>query len=104
MKNPPLLSINDASISFAKKIIFENLNLHLFPRDRICLIGKNGAGKTSLMNAIFGSLDLDVGDRWVMPNAVVGYLTQNEELPPNLTVAEYVMSGFKNPEVAEHKS
>jgi hypothetical protein len=34
MKSPPLLSIREATISFAKKILFENLHLHLFPRDR----------------------------------------------------------------------
>ena len=52
MRSPPLLSIREATISFAKKTLFENLHLNLFPRDRICLIGKNGVGKTSLMNAI----------------------------------------------------
>ena len=64
MATHPLLSIRNATISFAKKTLFENLNLNLFPRDRVCLIGKNGAGKTTLINAIFGSIDLDIGERW----------------------------------------
>ncbi|MSP33936.1 MAG: ABC transporter ATP-binding protein [Rickettsiales bacterium] len=101
MRNSPLLSIRDTTISFAKKILFENLNLNLFPRDRVCLIGKNGAGKTSLMSAIYGSMDFDCGERWIAPKAVIGYLTQNDDIPKNLTVVEYIMGELK---LDEHKS
>ena len=101
MRNSPLLSIRDTTISFAKKILFENLNLNLFPRDRVCLIGKNGAGKTSLMSAIYGSMDFDCGERWIAPKAVIGYLTQNEDIPRNLTVIKYIMGELK---LDEHKS
>lgn len=101
MRNHPLLSIRDATISFAKKTLFENLHLHLFGRDRICLIGKNGVGKTTLMNAIAGQFDLDAGERWIMPHCVVGYLSQNEKLPSNVTVFDFIMSGLK---IDEHKT
>jgi len=101
MKSSPILSIREATISFAKKTLFENLHLNLFPRDRICLIGKNGVGKTTLMNAIVGQFDLDCGERWVMPGSVVGYLSQSEHLPPNRTVFDFIMEGLK---IDEHKS
>ena len=101
MKNSPLLSIREATISFAKKTLFENLHLNLFPRDRICLIGKNGVGKTTLMNAIVGNFDLDCGERWIMPHAVVGYLSQNEKLPKNVTIFDFIKDGLK---IDEHKT
>lgn len=101
MKSSPILSIREATISFAKKILFENLHLNVFPRDRICLIGKNGVGKTTLINAIAGKFDMDNGERWVMPGAVVGYLSQSEYLPQNMTVADFILSGLK---IDEHKS
>ncbi len=97
----PLLSIRDATISFAKKTLFENLHLNLFPRDRVCLIGKNGVGKTTLMNAIAGYFDLDLGERWVSPHCTIGYLTQSEKLPLNQTVFDFIISGLK---IDEHKS
>ncbi len=101
MKSSPVLSIREATISFAKKVLFENLHLNLFPRDRICLIGKNGVGKTTLMNAIVGQFDLDCGERWVTPNSVIGYLSQSEHLPANRTVFDFIMDGLK---IDEHKS
>lgn len=101
MSSSPLLSIRNAAISFAKKTIFEDLNLHLFPRDRVCLIGKNGVGKSTLMKVITGEIDLDSGERWVMPRAVVGYLSQSEELESGLSVFDFLMQGLK---LDEHKS
>ena len=106
MANHPLLSIRNATISFAKKTLFENLNLNLFPKDRVCLIGKNGVGKTTLINAIYGSIDLDVGERWVMPKSVLGYLSQAEDMPKNITVLQYISQLLHDasPEENEHKS
>jgi len=95
MSLPPLLSMREVSISFAKKVLFEKLSLNLFPNDRICLIGKNGAGKTSLMNAIAGQIDFDSGERWVKPSATIGYLTQSESLPNDLLVKDFLSQNSK---------
>jgi ATP-binding cassette subfamily F protein uup len=108
MATPPLLQLRNATISFAKKTLFENLNLNLFPKDRICLIGKNGVGKTTLMNAIFGSADLDLGQRWVAKGCVLGYLWQSEDMPKQISALEYIMLAFSEQKIAEqdyeHKS
>lgn len=101
MKSPPLLSIREATISFAKKVLFENLSFNIFPRDRICLIGKNGVGKSTLMNMIAGQFELDCGERFLMPNSILGYLTQSEKLPPTITVTDFILSGVK---IDEHKT
>ena len=100
MKNPPILSVREATISFAKKTLFENLSFNIFARDCICLIGKNGVGKSTLMNVIAGNFELDYGERFVAPGKILGYLTQSEKLPPNLTVSEFILSGIK---IDEHK-
>lgn len=90
MSKHPVLSLRKASISFAKKILFENIDLHLFAKDRVCLIGKNGVGKTTLLNAIAGTFELEQNQRFQMPNTILGYLQQNEKIPFGLTVEEYI--------------
>lgn len=52
------------------------------------------------MNVIAGNFDLDCGERFVAPGKILGYLTQSEKLPPNLTVSEFILSGIK---LDEHK-
>ena len=101
MKSPPLLSVRGATISFAKKTLFEDLSFNIFPRDRICLIGKNGVGKTTLMNVIAGQFDLDLGEYWTSPQSVLGYLTQSEKLPQNISVFDFIVAGLK---IDDHKS
>ncbi len=96
MSNPPILSIRSAEISFAKKVLFENLSFNIFNGDRICLIGKNGVGKTSLMKAITQEIDLDTGERWVAPNLQIGYLSQNEfAFDQNHSIADFIASQVK---------
>ncbi len=104
----PLLSIRDATISFAQKTLFEEISFNLFPKDRICLIGRNGVGKTTLMSAIVGDVEFDKGKRWVAPNCVIGYLSQSEQTEPNVTALEYIMSALnkedqKSGETHDHK-
>lgn len=96
----PLLSIREGAISFAKKMIFEDLTIHLFAEDKICLIGKNGAGKTTLMNAIFGRIDLDSGVHFIAPKNAIGYLEQDERISKDVTVSQYLR---ENLDIDEHK-
>ena len=102
MNKPPILSLRNITISFAKKILFENLNLNLFPNDRVCLIGKNGVGKSTLMNSIAGVFEFDSGERWVSPNSVLGYLTQSEKIRENVKVSDYIKEGIEIDERKEY--
>ncbi|MEX1378282.1 MAG: ribosomal protection-like ABC-F family protein [Eubacteriales bacterium] len=49
-----LVRINDLSISYGEKKVFENLSLDILNGDRVALLGKNGCGKTSLIKLILG--------------------------------------------------
>lgn len=102
MNKPPILSLRNITISFAKKILFENLHLNLFPNDRVCLIGKNGVGKSTLMNSIADVFEFDSGERWVAPNSVLGYLTQSEKIRENVKVSDYIKEGIEIDERKEY--
>ncbi|MCZ0812426.1 MAG: energy-dependent translational throttle protein EttA [Pseudomonadota bacterium] len=75
------------------KKCFENIHLSFLPGVKIGVVGPNGAGKSTLMKIMAG-LDTDfTGEAWAAEGAKVGYLPQEPELDPNLSVRENVMLG-----------
>jgi len=89
-----LLGLEDITLSFGGKPLFENLTLNINRRDRICLVGKNGVGKTTLMRLIMQELELDAGKRFVAPGISIGYMAQKVEFAANKTVKQYVLTGL----------
>ncbi|OWU73259.1 energy-dependent translational throttle protein EttA [Marinibacterium profundimaris] len=81
------------------KKCFENIRLNFLPGVKIGVVGVNGSGKSTLMRIMAG-IDKDFsGEAWSAEGAKVGYLPQEPELDPTLTVRENVMLG-----VAEKKA
>ncbi|WP_299294169.1 energy-dependent translational throttle protein EttA [uncultured Tateyamaria sp.] len=81
------------------KKCFENIHLNFLPGVKIGVVGVNGAGKSTLMKIMAG-MDKDFsGEAWVAEGAKVGYLPQEPQLDPALSVRENVMLG-----VAEKKA
>lgn len=81
------------------KKTFENIHLNFLPGVKIGVVGVNGAGKSTLLKIMAG-LDKDFsGEAWAAEGAKVGYLPQEPQLDPNLSVRENVMLG-----VAEKKA
>jgi ATP-binding cassette subfamily F protein uup len=76
-KTPPLLTLNDAHLSFGSRTILNDVSLTLFPRDRVCLVGRNGSGKSTLLKVLAGTLELDKGSRFIKPGLKVGILDQS---------------------------
>lgn len=90
-----LLSVQDASIAFNGKPIFEDLTFHIKEGERISLVGRNGAGKSTLMNIITGKLDIDGGERWQLNGTKIGYLEQDVVPVKGQTVYDYVFNGLE---------
>lgn len=103
MADAVLISLENISLKFGGKPLFENLRMHIIEGDKICLVGKNGAGKTSLMRLILGELEQDIGKRFLLPNTTIGYLAQNVDFNPADTVHNFVMSGLKEKDQTEDK-
>ena len=78
------------------KKCFENIRLSYLPGVKIGVVGVNGSGKSTLMKIMAG-LDKDfTGEAWSAEGAKVGYLPQEPQLDPSLSVRENVMLGVAN--------
>jgi ATP-binding cassette ChvD family protein len=74
--------------------VFRGITLSFFPDAKIGVLGPNGAGKSTLLRIMAG-LDKDFGgEAWAAEGARVGYLPQEPQLDPGLTVGENVMGAF----------
>lgn len=74
----PLLSLEDAGVSYGDKIVLKELNLQLSPKDRIALLGPNGAGKSSLIKLLAGEKETFCGTRIIYPGIKIGYFAQHQ--------------------------
>jgi len=75
------------------KTILEDVNLSFFFGAKIGVIGGNGAGKSSLLRIIAGIDKEYIGDVQVAKRAVIGYLEQEPQLTPGLTVQQIIEEG-----------
>ena len=66
---PPLLTIADAGINLGDRWLLRGADLALHAGDRLALVGRNGAGKSSLMKLLAGQGEMDEGSLWVAPGA-----------------------------------
>lgn len=89
-----LLTLDKISLSFGMAAVLDEVKLTIESGERICLIGRNGAGKSSLLKLISGECVTDSGIVWRKPELRVSQLAQ--ELPQNLhhTVFEEVATGL----------
>lgn len=77
-----------------KRTILKDISLSFFPGAKIGLLGLNGSGKSTLLKIMAG-VDKDYeGECTPMPDLNIGYLPQEPQLDPNLTVREAVQEGL----------
>lgn len=72
-----MLSVNNLSIYFTGKYLFDNVTFLINERDRVGLVGKNGAGKTTLLRVINGEQTPESGTISKKSDMTVGYLAQD---------------------------
>ena len=82
-----LLRLQNVQLSFGGPALLDNLNLSIEPSERICLIGRNGAGKSSLLKIINGKIKPDSGEITKQHGVVITQLEQ--EVPHDVTGSVY---------------
>ena len=73
--------------------VLENIHLSFYPDAKIGVLGVNGSGKSTLLRIMAGIDKEFIGEGWVAEGARVGYLEQEPQLDPALSVRENVMLG-----------
>jgi ATP-binding cassette subfamily F protein uup len=90
-----LISVENVSLAYGLDVLLDEVKFQISAGERVCLIGRNGAGKSSLMKIIEGTIQPDSGTVWRQPMLRLARLEQ--ELPTNEagTVFEYVAGGLQ---------
>ena len=91
-----MISIQNLSVEFSAKSLFDNINYVINKRDRIALVGKNGAGKSTMLKIIAGLQRPTSGTVAVPADTTIGYLPQQMKLEDTVTVAEEVRKAFSH--------
>ena len=91
-----MISINNLSVEFSARALFDNISYVINDRDRIALVGKNGAGKSTMLKIIAGLQAPTSGSVAVPQGVTVGYLPQTMVFDDDLTVRQEVRKAFSH--------
>ncbi|MBV6477758.1 MAG: putative ABC transporter ATP-binding protein YheS [Ignavibacteria bacterium] len=87
-----MISLNNISMRFGAKVLFNDVSLRISGKDRISFVGSNGAGKSTLLKIICGLAKADEGEVAVSRHTTVGYLPQEGIVYTGKTLYEEVYS------------
>ncbi len=89
-----IISVKDLTIGYDKPLI-KNLNFSLYGKDRIAIMGSNGCGKTTLLDALINHKHILNGEIKYVRNVNVGYIKQHQiDLNPDRTIFEEMQFNF----------
>ena len=94
-----LLRFDNVSLAFGARPLLDQVSLQLAAGDRVCLVGRNGEGKSSLLKLARSKTPPDEGNVWVKPGTRMAYLVQDITALGDESVAEVVAGGL--PEVGQ---
>jgi ATP-binding cassette subfamily F protein uup len=89
----PIVRLDKVSLSYGLKPLLDNVSLQIRKGERVCLLGRNGEGKSSLLRLITRAIVPDSGEVWVRPGAKVASLAQEVSAASDQSVLDVVMSG-----------
>ena len=90
----PLLTLTGVSLAFGHLPLVSSADLRIDPGERVALIGRNGAGKSSLLRVIAGEIPPDAGTIWREPGLRTSRLAQDVPAEGNAIVFDEVAAGL----------
>ena len=92
----PLVSLDHVSFAYGHLPLLDDASVRIEPGERICVIGRNGTGKSTLLQVVGGTLAPDTGHVWTQPGLRIGWLAQDESLQDGRPVSEVVSEGLEH--------
>ena len=89
-----LLRFDGIGLEFGDQVILRNAELSIEPGERICLIGRNGAGKSTTLKLIIGSIEADRGEIIRKSDLIVSQLEQTLPEALDMPVTDVIRSGL----------
>jgi ATP-binding cassette subfamily F protein uup len=90
----PLLRLDRISLAFGHHALLDRAELELTRGERVCLVGRNGEGKSSLLRLVSGEVAPDEGGVWLRPGTRVAHLAQDADIDSREPVFDIVAGGL----------
>lgn len=93
--SPVILTAKELEVHYGEQIILDKASLSVHEGDRIGLVGRNGAGKSTFLKVISGVIPADTGEVAKKKDLVIGFLSQEFTLDESRTVHENILDSAK---------
>ena len=91
-----VFACKDIQKSYGIDTILEKVSFNIEDREKVAIVGVNGAGKTTVFKIITGEISADNGDMFIRKDASMGYLAQNFIIDKDITIYDEILSVFNN--------
>ncbi|MGS4345514.1 ABC-F family ATP-binding cassette domain-containing protein [Myroides odoratus] len=96
-----MLNIHNLSVSFGGEYLFENVTFRIGAGDRVGLVGKNGAGKSTMLKLLSRDMEPDTGSIAMEKELKIGFLRQDIDFIPGRTVLDEAYQAFEEIKAVE---
>lgn len=97
---PPLMTLQNIHLTFGTTPLLEGAAFTVGPKERLCLVGRNGSGKSTFLKIAAGLVEADQGERFIKPGVTWRYLPQEPDLSAFETLEDYILDGMQGADQA----
>lgn len=90
-----IVNVKRVTHYYGDKLVFKDVDFRLLNNEHVGLVGPNGAGKSTLLQILSGYILPDQGTVEWLPNVHVGFLEQQVDLKPGVTIRDYLRGAFQ---------
>src|SRR5688572_15492682 len=90
----PLVALDHVSLAYGHLPLLDDATLRIESRERVCVIGRNGTGKSTLLRVVSGQVEPQQGEVWREPGLRIGWLAQDALYPDDRRAADVVAEAF----------